>query len=53
MDAMSIFNIDGYDIISQGTCFGNIGGLAIYISNMFDYEMTMNRNIYTHWGDLS
>ena len=37
MDDMSIFNIYGYDLISQGKSCGNKGGLAVYINNRFDY----------------
>ena len=48
MDDMSIFNIDGYNRISQGKSCGTKGGLAIYIDNWFDYEITMNLNMYTH-----
>ena len=52
MDDMSIFNIDGYDRISQGKSCSNKGGLAIYIDNMFDYEIVMNLNIYKQWEGL-
>ena len=52
MDDMSIFNIDGYDRISQGKSCGNKGGLAIYIDNRFDYEIIMNLNMYKQWEGL-
>ena len=52
MDDTSLFNIDGYNLISQGKSCGNKGGLAIYINNRFDYEITMNLNIYQHWEGL-
>ena len=52
MDDMSIFNIDGYDRISQGKSCGNKGGLAIYIDNRFDYEIFMNLNMYKQWDGL-
>ena len=52
MDDMSIFNIDGFDRISQGKSCGNKGGLAIYIDNRFDYEIIMNLNMYKQWEGL-
>ena len=52
MDDMSIFHIDGYDSISQGKSCSNKGGLAIYIDNMFDYEIIMNLNMYKQWEGL-
>ena len=52
MDDMSIFNINGYDRISQGKSCGNKGGLAIYIDNRFDYEIIMNLNMYKQWEGL-
>ena len=52
MDDMSIFNIDGYDLISQGKSYGNKQGLTIYINERFDYETKMNLNVYTYWEGL-
>ena len=52
MDDMSIFQIDGYDSISQGKSCSNKGGLAIYIDNRFDYEIIMNLNMYKQWEGL-
>ena len=52
MDDMSIFQIDGYDSISQGKSCSNKGGLAIYIDNRFDYEIIMNLNITNNGRDL-
>ena len=29
------------------------GGLTMYIDNMFEYEITMNLNMYKHWEGLA
>ena len=51
-DDMAIFNIDGYNRISQGKTCGNKGGLTTYIDNRFEYEIIMNLNMYKHWEGL-
>ena len=43
---LSIFQIAGYDCISQGKACSKNGGLIIYIDNKFDSELVINLNTY-------
>ena len=43
---LSIFQIAGYDCISQGKSCSKKGGLIIYIDNKFDSELVINLNTY-------
>ena len=47
-DDMSVFQITGYDCISQGKSCSNKGGLLIYIDNKFNSDVKINLNTFQH-----
>ena len=49
---LSIFQIAGYDCISQGKSCSKKGGLIIYIDNKFDSELVINLNTYKYWEGI-
>ena len=51
-DDLRLYDLHGYDCISQGKHCSNKGGLMIYVDNKYKTEVKFNINRYEHWEGL-